>query len=557
VLISSSFVSTAAWHTDQIKKVSDFATQVSSGPTRSQSRTAARHESAGDAAHPAAPAKAHTDRKSDIKGNRATPHAESRPEPHSNQSRRAQRRPNSRTEQSANPSPKPPSPVPPASTQEAPHFQAILSDVLPQDMPSSPNHADQTSDRELASSSQTPSGPRATGTTGASNTSIQVEGLALPRTLGTAYTNSQPTAETSSAESTATPSKGQLAIPQDSSLEITKQITSPDGKPPLNEKPAERAEAAFAMRVSERTTLTAGLNLNDVQAAIAASRFDAAGAGSHSNAREHAEARAAQPIQKGAQTSPATDATAEQSSLANVLTSAESSASQPAGSQDLPARSAGTPPSARATSTISPAIAAATSPSAGGAQQPGAGISAPGTSPATTQESRNPGSVKSPSEGRTPQFLDSQDQNAGGTPGSVRDISLKLTSKDQAPVQVRLSERAGELHVSVRTADTGVTRGLRDGLSDLVGHLEHNGYRAESWQPNSNGSSSTQDQAQDSPSHNNSSQQQNAGGSGSGNRQQQHARDHQEPETQTPKWVGELESSLQRSLRSWPPSAAR
>ncbi|MCU1272941.1 MAG: hypothetical protein JWO48_372 [Bryobacterales bacterium] len=557
MLISSSFVSTAAWHTDQINKVTDLATQVSSGATRSQSRPAARQESAGNAAHPIAPGKTQVDHKSEIKDKRATPRAESRAESHTNRSRRAHRKTLGTAEQSGNESPKPASTMPPATDVEPPPFLAILNDVLPQDIQSSPNHADQTSDGKLASSSQAPSNPRAPSAADAPNTNTQVEGLALQEKLAAAKTNSQSAEKMSTAESTAAASKGELTVPRDSSLEITKEITSPGTKPALNEKPAERGEMAFAVRVSERTTLTAALNLNDVQAAIAASRFDAAGAGSHSNTREHAEPRAALPIQKGAQTSSAADATAEQSGLPNDLTSGEPSARQPAGPQDLLARSAGTPGNARATSTTGPAIAAATSPSAGGAQQPAAGMNAPGTLPATTPESRNPSTVKSASEGHSPQFLDSQDENASRAPGSVRDISLKLTSKDQAPVQVRLSERAGELHVSVRTPDAGLTRGLRDGLSDLVGHLEHNGYRTESWQPNGNRSSSPHDQAQDSPSHNNSSQQQNAGGSGNGSRQQQNARDHQEPETQTPKWVGELESSLQRSLRSWPPSATR
>ena len=40
MLISSSFVSTAAWHTDQIDTVTDLATKVFSGATRSQSRPA-------------------------------------------------------------------------------------------------------------------------------------------------------------------------------------------------------------------------------------------------------------------------------------------------------------------------------------------------------------------------------------------------------------------------------------------------------------------------------------------------------------------------------------
>lgn len=528
MLISSSFVSTAAWHTDQIHKVSDLATQVSPGGTGSQSHPAVRHDPAGNAAHPVAPDKAHIDHKPETEGNRATSGAESRPEPHRNQSRRMARKVAGTAEQSSNQSPKSSSTVPPASNAEPPHFLAILNDVLPQDIQSTQNGPDQTSGRELSSSPQAPSNPQAPGAAGSPNSNIQVDGMALQEKLGAAKTNLQSTVEMSSAESSAAASKSELIVPQDPSLEITKQITGADMKPALNGKPAERGEMAFAMRVSDRTA-TAALNLNDVQAAIAASRFDASGAGSHSNAREHSEPRPALPGQKEAQTSSATDATADQSALPNALMSADSSAPQLAGARELPARSDNAPANARGTNAISASIGSATSPSAGGAQQPAAGMTAPGTSPATTLESRTPGTLKSASESRLPQSLEPEDENAGRASASVRDISLKLTSKDQAPVQLRLSERGGELHVSVRTPDAGLTRGLRDGLSELVGHLEHNGYRAESWQPAGNASSSGHDQAQDSPSHNNSSQQQNAGGSGSGSRQQQNARDHRSP----------------------------
>jgi hypothetical protein len=138
---------------------------------------------------------------------------------------------------------------------------------------------------------------------------------------------------------------------------------------------------------------------------------------------------------------------------------------------------------------------------------------------------------------------------------SVRDISLRLTDKDQGSVQVRLSERAGELHVSVRTPDAGLTRGLRDGLSDLVGRLENSGYRAETWQPAGGNASNPHDQSHDSSSR--GGQQQSGGGSGSGSGHQDNARDQQERGGQTPKWVSELESNLKRSDKAWQPSATR
>jgi hypothetical protein len=548
VLISSTFTSTAAWHTDQLDKVADLATELFSTRASHQNHPAAHSDSTANAAHPNDPGNPHIDHKSVKEDNKTTQRASH--SPNRVHGRRAHRKTSGATQRSDKESMKPASNIPAPSAQVVPHFLAILSDALPEGLQTSPNQGD----RESAS--LPPQAPSSSNTPGAANLNIQVKRMSLQEKLGAIKTESRLTSETASVEAAGATSKSDVAVPQDSSLEITKQLNSSDMKSALSEKPAEHGEMAFAVRVSERATLAAALNLNDVQAAIAASRFDASGAGSHPDSRQHSEPPAAQPIQKGTQTSSATDATAEPSTLPGSSMSADSSAQQLAGAQDLSARPTFMSGNARSASAISSAVTAAASPSTGGAQPQAAGMNAPGTPSAATPESRNPGAAKS-SESRTPQFLDAQDEKAGGASASVRDISLKLTSKDQAPVQVRLSERAGELHVSVRTPDAGLTRGLRDGLSDLVGHLEHNGYRAESWQPGGNGSSSAHDQAQDSPSHNSSSQQQNGGGSGSGSRQQQNARDHQEPETQTPKWVGELESSLQRSLRSWPPSATR
>jgi hypothetical protein len=78
---------------------------------------------------------------------------------------------------------------------------------------------------------------------------------------------------------------------------------------------------------------------------------------------------------------------------------------------------------------------------------------------------------------------------------------------------------------------------MREGLSDLVGRLEHGGYRAETWQPGGD----SRDRGQESSSRR--SFQQNAGGKGGG--RQQNSQD-PESESETPKWIGELESSFHK-----------
>lgn len=178
----------------------------------------------------------------------------------------------------------------------------------------------------------------------------------------------------------------------------------------------------------------------------------------------------------------------------------------------------------------------------------------PATASASTPpESARDAKAEKPAESEAPQLMEPQSEERATE--SVRDISLRLTDKDQGSVQVRLSERAGELHVSVRTPDAGLTRGLRDGLSDLVGRLETSGYRAETWQPAGGNASNSHDQSHDSSSR--GGQQQSGSGSGDGTGHEDNARDQQERGGQTPKWVSELESNLKRSDKAWQPSATR
>lgn len=70
----------------------------------------------------------------------------------------------------------------------------------------------------------------------------------------------------------------------------------------------------------------------------------------------------------------------------------------------------------------------------------------------------------------------------------LREIALVVPNR--APdgarpesIQVRLLERAGQVHVAVRTADAGLTDALRAQLGELVTRLEHDGYRVETWHP--------------------------------------------------------------------------
>jgi hypothetical protein len=66
--------------------------------------------------------------------------------------------------------------------------------------------------------------------------------------------------------------------------------------------------------------------------------------------------------------------------------------------------------------------------------------------------------------------------------GPAREIRLELGGND-ARVEVRLSDRAGELKVAVRTPDSHLAERLRADLPALSSRLEDSGLRAENWRP--------------------------------------------------------------------------
>lgn len=64
----------------------------------------------------------------------------------------------------------------------------------------------------------------------------------------------------------------------------------------------------------------------------------------------------------------------------------------------------------------------------------------------------------------------------------ARDIRLQVTGGERR-VEVRLTERAGEVQVSVRTPDSQLAGALRDDLPALSARLQQTGFRAETWHP--------------------------------------------------------------------------
>ena len=327
------------------------------------------------------------------------------------------------------------------------------------------------------------------------------------------------------------PAKGKAAVQQglDPSFQITKQ--SAPGTTELHQK-LESGEMAFAARVVQRAGIGATVALRDAQTVISASRLD----GAKSGATANADPRAALAAKKSDAATPHAKAGAEE-------------AAQPASESQLAGDAGTNHDSDRQRETgkadgLADLRAAAGSHEAATAMQPAqqnvTGTTTLAPSPAGVG-AHNASPAKPTAEPGVPPILEPHGDTATRNGESVHNISLRLSNGEQGPVQVRLSERAGELHVSVRTPDTGLTRGLRDGLPDLMGRLQVNGYRADTWQPGGNGSHAGEDRGHNAARHG-SSQERNGGGN-----QQQNSPDQQQQDEQTPQWVRELESTIQRS----------
>jgi hypothetical protein len=65
---------------------------------------------------------------------------------------------------------------------------------------------------------------------------------------------------------------------------------------------------------------------------------------------------------------------------------------------------------------------------------------------------------------------------------SVRDMKFEVTGGERR-VEVRLSERAGEVKMTVRTADAPLASTLRENLPALSARLAESGFKSQAWHP--------------------------------------------------------------------------
>ncbi|MGA3241122.1 MAG: hypothetical protein ABSG03_33060 [Bryobacteraceae bacterium] len=67
----------------------------------------------------------------------------------------------------------------------------------------------------------------------------------------------------------------------------------------------------------------------------------------------------------------------------------------------------------------------------------------------------------------------------------AHDIKLELNVGGGQRVEVRLTDRAGDIHVAVRTPDARLSDAMRADLPALAAKLEQSGFRTDAWQPGS------------------------------------------------------------------------
>ena len=127
----------------------------------------------------------------------------------------------------------------------------------------------------------------------------------------------------------------------------------------------------------------------------------------------------------------------------------------------------------------------------------------------------------------------------------LKDISFQVAQSGTQKVEVRVVQQSGELRIAVRTPDSDLAHGLQQGLSDLVGRLQENGFRTEAWRPGGytvQAAPASESRSSQSSSQNRDSQ------SYSGSHQQEGER--RQNQSNRPGWIEEMENSTTGSEQS-------
>ena len=112
---------------------------------------------------------------------------------------------------------------------------------------------------------------------------------------------------------------------------------------------------------------------------------------------------------------------------------------------------------------------------------------------------------------------------------TTHEIKLQLNGGDQR-VEVQLTDRGGDVHVAVRTADSHLAGALREDLPSLSARLEQNGFHTENWHTGM-AASPARGRMADTPASATPQEQQNNAGQGRDRRDspEQQSKDRQNP----------------------------
>lgn len=145
---------------------------------------------------------------------------------------------------------------------------------------------------------------------------------------------------------------------------------------------------------------------------------------------------------------------------------------------------------------------------------------------AVATQSTAPPPTATPSQS-TAEALRTSESNLAVAPpsrtGVAQEITIRIEQPDASPVDLRVVERAGQVHIDVRTPDAAMQTSLRGDLGTLTNSLQRAGYQTEMFTPSSTlGRTASSAETSNRDDHQDSSQ--NRGGSGDsseGRRQQQ------------------------------------
>lgn len=141
---------------------------------------------------------------------------------------------------------------------------------------------------------------------------------------------------------------------------------------------------------------------------------------------------------------------------------------------------------------------------------------------------------------RTPELQTLRPEEPVRAPQPLNNILLQVNQSAHEKVLVHLVQQSGELRMAVRTDNSELAHGLQGGLSDLVGKLQGDGYRADVWHPIQSGvAAGPSQETQNTSNHSGQgdSPWQQGGSQQDGSQQRQH-------KPNLPHWVEELEFNL-------------